>query len=957
MPVPTSPAPPPVGRDREIERLEATLTGRGARFAVVSGEAGIGKTTVLQHLAGAAEEQGRLVLVGRAAEYEQDTPLGVFVDALDTHLGTIDPVRLHRFGPEDKAELAALFPALRGLGDTRMRTPERSGLHRAVRALLKRLAAGYGLALFLEDLHWADPASLELLASLVRRPLDADALIAVSSRANPLDPALGTALADGEPSGVVTRVTLGPLSHEASNVILATLSAPRRDALYAESGGNPFFLEQLARVPDAARTPEPGRIAALGVPTAVAASLAGEVAPLPSAARAFLEAAAVTGEPFDATVAAQVADLPVEAFPGTLAQLLDTDLIRPASDDGRYRFRHPLVRRSVYEASKAGWRLEAHARAARLLEAEGARPSALAHHVEQSARVGDEAAIAVLSDAAYETVPRAPAAAARWLEAALRLVPGHGPLHARRAELLARAAHAMTAIGRFDDGRDALLEALKLNPEAGPTRTDLIAGIATIERLLGRHGDGKARLLAALDEVEDPYSPDAVRLRLELTAHAAWCSDFAFVKVCAAESLRGAQRVDDAATSAAATAATAYAEYCVGNFAQARAAADQASQLVDALDDAAIAPRLGVFIFLGAATWLNGQFAVSARQHARGLRVSRATGQSANVIDLTVGLAISLAVIGKTAEAVAHAQAAVEEARLASSPRALAWSLYGACTALETMSLADALPFGEEAVVAARNIEASTITGSCGFAFAAALVAAGEPERAIAILLELQGGEDLPWCLAGNRTASFEVLIQAELLRGNLPAAERWATRMREADIEQLPHARATADRAEAQLRLAQGDAEVAIALAVAATTGFDAVGATVAAARSRIVAGRALTAAGDRERAATELRRAEADTAACGAERIRLDAVRELRRIGRRVNRRGRDGHTDVAGFSALSPRELEVARLAAAGETNRSIASTLFLSEKTVESHLASAFVKLGVARRGDLADALAV
>jgi DNA-binding NarL/FixJ family response regulator len=92
----------------------------------------------------------------------------------------------------------------------------------------------------------------------------------------------------------------------------------------------------------------------------------------------------------------------------------------------------------------------------------------------------------------------------------------------------------------------------------------------------------------------------------------------------------------------------------------------------------------------------------------------------------------------------------------------------------------------------------------------------------------------------------------------------------------------------------------------------------------------------------------------ACGAERLRGEARRELRKIGRRVNRSGRGGRFD--GAAALSAREREVAELAAGGTTNRGIAAELFLSEKTVESHLASAFVKLAVDGRGALAAALA-
>lgn len=264
---------------------------------------------------------------------------------------------------------------------------------------------------------------------------------------------------------------------------------------------------------------------------------------------------------------------------------------------------------------------------------------------------------------------------------------------------------------------------------------------------------------------------------------------------------------------------------------------------------------------------------------------------------------------------------------------------------------------GEEAVAAAQAVAGSTIAAGCSWALAAALVAAGEGERAVAVLLDGQGGEDLPWFFPAHRAACYEVLTRAELVAGRPTAAAGWAQRARTvSEAGDLPFARAMADRAEAELRLAAGEAAVAASLARRSATLTEALGAEVEAGRARIVAGRALAADGDRAAAAEELRAAEVALLASGAEGLRSDAVRELRRIGRRVSRRGRGGRADAAGVSALSIREREVAERAAAGETNRAIAAALFLSEKTVESHLASAYVKVGVSARSGLPAVLA-
>ena len=152
-----------------------------------------------------------------------------------------------------------------------------------------------------------------------------------------------------------------------------------------------------------------------------------------------------------------------------------------------------------------------------------------------------------------------------------------------------------------------------------------------------------------------------------------------------------------------------------------------------------------------------------------------------------------------------------------------------------------------------------------------------------------------------------------------------------------------------------EGDATRAVALALESVATTDALGLAVESARGRILAGRALAAMSDRDAAAEQLRAAEGLLVDAPAGHLRAEAVRELRRIGRRVNRAGRAGRRDAAGPAALTARELEIAQLVAGGLTNRAVAETLFLSEKTIESHLAGAFVKLGVRTRQALAAAL--
>jgi len=159
---------------------------------------------------------------------------------------------------------------------------------------------------------------------------------------------------------------------------------------------------------------------------------------------------------------------------------------------------------------------------------------------------------------------------------------------------------------------------------------------------------------------------------------------------------------------------------------------------------------------------------------------------------------------------------------------------------------------------------------------------------------------------------------------------------------------------ARAGLLLVSERPEAAAEVALRAVGRAAEVGARVQAARCETLAGQALAASGQRDRAATELQHAEAELGACGALRLRDEAARELRRLGHRVSARQRRTASGE-GLQALSGREHEIASLVAQGQTNRQIGESLFLSAKTVEGHLTNVFAKLGVHSRAEVAEAV--
>jgi DNA-binding NarL/FixJ family response regulator len=950
-----------VGRHDERTRIDAALRaaagGSGVILEVI-GEPGIGKSTVLGTLCGGAREADALVLEGRAAEFERDLPFGVLVDALDPYLASLARRRIEQLGPDRARELAAIFPALEPFssGDgAALLDSERFRLHRAVRSLLERLAASQPLVLVLDDLHWADAASIELITSLIRRPPDAAVLVALAYRPRQAPESLASAAEQG----AVERLALGPLSREDSEQLLGEgIDRDGRARLFSESGGNPFYLEQLARshtrahdgaVEVEALEPE--------VPAAVAAALAGELRSLSDTARTLAQGAAVVGDPFEPELAAAAAALGQEGTLAALDELLEVDVVRATGEARRFRFRHPLVRRAIYQGAGPAWRLGAHARTATALTDRGAVPATLAHHLEQSAMPGDEAAITTLVAAAEATATKAPATAAHWFAAALRLLPEHGTESLRRLELLPPLAMALGAAGELEQSREALLETLALlPPDETELRIKLIAFCGALEHLLGRHEEARARLVAALEDVRDRESAEGVALRIELAVDGLYAADSERVIAYGTEALAGAKALGDDSLCAFAAAVLTFGAYSGGQLEAAQKHYAEAQRYAGALDDTMLAGRREALFYLGWAAYYLDRYEEAIGHLDRVIAVSRATGQGQLLVEMMIPKTLALVSLGRLAEAVEVSEAAVEAARLGGNPQTIAWTLLAHCWALAPAGdVDDAVRAGEEAVALARSVAGSTVVSSCGWSLAIALAEAERWDRCVDVMLEAVGGPELPIAFPGMRMDGFEALTRAEIGRGDLSAAEGYARRAREAAAPlALPGADALADRATAAARLAAGDRTQAAELALASAAAAESCSARVGAARARLLAGTAL-AGSDRERAAKELRAAEAELAACGAERLRESAVRELRRIGRRVHSSGRRGQADLRGVAALSGRELEVAELVKDRRTNREIATELFVSEKTVETHVSHVFVKLGVSSRVEAARVL--
>ncbi|MDP9133722.1 MAG: AAA family ATPase, partial [Actinomycetota bacterium] len=356
---------PMVGRRSELEQLDAALAALGAgspACLAVEGEPGIGKTRLLAELREQAEDRGYLVLSGSAAEFERDLPYGVWVEALDAYVASQEFAARDGWDSDLMSDAAGVLPSLRArkashataLGDERHRT------HRAMRRLLALVAERDPLVLVLDDLHWTDAASVELVGAFVRRGMAARVLLGLGYRAGRAPAGLSSTLA----VPAVTVLELGSLSEkECRSLAGGELTARGHAAIFSESGGNPFYALQLARAAQLpARSSSGDRIAMdAGVPRTVAAALVEELDALTSPARILLDAGSIAGDPFEPELACEIGQLSPDEGMTALDELLRARLLHPTAVPRRFAFRHPLVRRAVYESTGGGWRLVAHA--------------------------------------------------------------------------------------------------------------------------------------------------------------------------------------------------------------------------------------------------------------------------------------------------------------------------------------------------------------------------------------------------------------------------------------------------------------------------------------------------------------------------------------------------------------------------------------------------------------------
>ena len=375
-----STAPAFVGRQRELEVLEAQLAdARAGRpsLALVIGEPGIGKTRTVQTFSASARAGGVLVLWATCFE-DDPRPFAPWASVVDDIVARSDPQELmDRLG----SAVAVAAAALPRLADTLPSisppaalgpTESRFRLYDSLARLVVETARSNPTLVVLDDAHWADAASLELLAYVSRTLEDERLALVATTRDVPLDHPLRHAVADAERMLAVRRVSLKALTHETISLlvedIVGYVPSPRVvEAITAETGGNPFFAVALVR-----QLAEDGLdLAAEAVPAAIPGSVRDAVARRlthvsPETADMLSIACAFSG-PFSFEELRALTQFDEDVLLGTLDEALDAGLLR-AADGDMYEFGHAIVRHALYEATSSSRRGRLHRRLAQALE-------------------------------------------------------------------------------------------------------------------------------------------------------------------------------------------------------------------------------------------------------------------------------------------------------------------------------------------------------------------------------------------------------------------------------------------------------------------------------------------------------------------------------------------------------------------------------------------------------------
>ncbi len=401
-----------VGRKVEINQLRelwARAQQGSGHLALISGEPGIGKTRLAGELIVYTQLSGAMILRGGCYEYEASTPYLPFVEAFREWVHLHDSATIQALMSDTASELARLAPEIESkLGPlppspTLSASEKRLRLFDNVTRFLQNLSKANGLLLFIDDLHWADQSTLSLLSYALRNLRNEKVLILAAYREIELDRKhpLAVALVEWNRERIATRLSLERLSMDETSALLATLfgqeniSEELTGAVYAETEGNPFFIEEVVKalieqgqIYRQNKQWEIKEISELAIPQSVKEAIGRRLNHLSESCLDVLHTAAVLGKEFDFSKLAAVNLMGEDQLLDALDEASMVQLVRAKSSE-RFSFTHDKIREVLYEEINPIRRKRLHLRIGETLENQylqgnQAYVQDLAHHFTES---------------------------------------------------------------------------------------------------------------------------------------------------------------------------------------------------------------------------------------------------------------------------------------------------------------------------------------------------------------------------------------------------------------------------------------------------------------------------------------------------------------------------------------------------------------------------------------------
>jgi DNA-binding CsgD family transcriptional regulator len=908
-----------IGRHEELALLEglAERSASGAAALVLEGEVGIGKTTLWRAGVVAAEQRSLQVLATRPAEAERNLAHAGLGDLFE---GALDELLPSLPAPRRSALEVALL-----LADPEGRPPDARAIGVAVLAGLRILAEAKPVLIAVDDVQWLDASSAASLEFALRRLTDYPTLLLLTRRSGEAGPAPESAL----PPEVVTRRKIGPLTLGAIHQLLLgqlgrAFPRPTLLRIHETSDGNPFLALELARA--LARTDAPLTAGEpFPVPETLEALVHDRLEALPEDARSVLVAATVLADP---TVEQLASGWPNAADSLETARREEVITI----ERGRVRFTHPLLASVLLEQAPPDQRRRLHARLAELVD----DPIEHARHLALAAD-GPDPVVAESLDraAAAARAGGALLAAADLGELAVQATPDDDTdqNHGR----VLQAARDLLAAGAADRARSIGHELLT-HATAGPVRAETLLLLSELEGDEGLVTSEVELLRAALGEaLGSPELELVIRLRLGNAVRFQEGPDAGLLHARAALELAEALGDDVLLSRALATVA------------ELMLYAGEAGSIIHAERSLAIASRLRNRDAVDNALWALGCcFTWMGRVEEARDALSEAYESLAGRDDVRSKLVLWLLAVaelraGRWELARQYAEQRVELAEMlgeedpnASIPLALIAAYQG--------EEREARALAERGIALADAADNAFVAGW---------------HRGVLGLLESWSGnraravELFSTAMAVRRSAGFrepgsplylvdyiETLIELGRIDDALALLEPW-----EAHAIQLERdwVLAQTTRCRGQIAAARGTLDEAERLLTEAVAKHQAAGALFGRGRALLALGITRRRARQKQAAQEAIEAALEAFSSLGARRWIEKARGELGRIGGRTREQG------------LTSAERRVAALVVAGQTNREVAAALFLSERTVESHLTHVYAKLGVRSRTELARVL--